>query len=259
MFALNDMLFKNENYILNEVVLKLEEIQKELNNENLIKRIADIIIIMNKAINDNKNKFDQIIKQIQQLNSKIDNLTNNSNLNFGPKEETGEYQQTISQIQELKSKMDDLTKNNNFGPKIETRFYQEGRYEGQLVNGKREGKGKFYYLNDDEYMGKIYEGEWKNDKREGRGIETWPDGERFEGYFINDLRNGKGVYYYSNGERHEGNYKNGKKEGRGFTFYNNGDLKICNYYNDNQIGKIVLITANGEVQEAIYLDNKYDI
>ena len=61
------------------------------------------------------------------------------------------------------------------------------------MNGKREGKGKFYY-NIEDYMEKVYDGEWKNDMREGRGIETWTDGERFEGYFINDLRNGKGVY-----------------------------------------------------------------
>ena len=237
MFSLNDELFNNQNIILCEVVSELEKIQKDFNNQILINRISDIIKIMNNAINENKEKFEEIIKQIKELKSKIDNL---------------------APIEELKSKIDNLTKNINFWPKRETKYYPEGRYEGEIVNGKREGKGKFYYNNDEDYMGKVYDGEWKNDMREGRGIETWTDDERFEGYFINDLRNGKGVYYYQNGERYEGNYKNGKKEGRGFTFYNNGDLKICNYYNDDQIGKIVLITVNGDVQVANALDNKKD-
>jgi len=43
--------------------------------------------------------------------------------------------------------------------------YDDGRYVGQIVNGKREGKG-IYYWND----GDRYEGDWKNDKKEGKGI-----------------------------------------------------------------------------------------
>ena len=171
MFSLNDELFNNQNIILCEVVSELEKIQKDFNNQILINRISDIIKIVNNSIKENQKKFDEIIKQIEELKSKIDNL---------------------APIEELKSKIDNLTKNINFWPKRETKYYPEGRYEGEIVNGKREGKGKFYYNNDEDYMGKVYDGEWKNDMREGRGIETWPDGERFEGYFINDLRNGKG-------------------------------------------------------------------
>ena len=39
------------------------------------------------------------------------------------------------------------------------------KYEGQIINGKKEGKGKFIYKN-----GCIYEGYFKNDKKEGNGI-----------------------------------------------------------------------------------------
>ena len=88
---------------------------------------------MNNAINQNKEKFNEIIKQIEELESKIDNL---------------------APIEELKSKIDNLTKNINFWPKKETKYYPEGRYEGEIVNGKREGKGKFYYNNDRIIWGK---------------------------------------------------------------------------------------------------------
>ena len=45
-------------------------------------------------------------------------------------------------------------------------YYDYGRYEGDVKNGKAEGKGIMYYNNGDRY-----EGDYKNGKREGKGIE----------------------------------------------------------------------------------------
>ena len=45
--------------------------------------------------------------------------------------------------------------------------YKDGRYEGIIINNKRELKGTMYYKN-----GSKYEGQWKNDKRHGKGIYT---------------------------------------------------------------------------------------
>ena len=44
-------------------------------------------------------------------------------------------------------------------------IYLKDRYEGDIKNGKREGKGIEYYKNGDRY-----EGDYKNDKKEGKGI-----------------------------------------------------------------------------------------
>ena len=45
-------------------------------------------------------------------------------------------------------------------------YYNDGeRYEGDYVNGKREGKGIYYFKNGDKY-----EGDFKNGLKEGNGI-----------------------------------------------------------------------------------------
>jgi hypothetical protein len=62
------------------------------------------------------------------------------------------------------------------------------RYEGDWVDGKREGKGR---LTDSEGNEK-YVGEWMIDKRDGKGKETLSDGE-YVGELKNNERNGEGV------------------------------------------------------------------
>ena len=212
MDSIDKEIFTKNNDILSQQVLQLENLINNYNDNILIKRIRDIIIIMKKSIDENRKNFLLIYQTLNNMNIKLDFLT-------------------MSQL----------------GPKYEIKYYPEGKYEGQLVNGRREGKGKMYYNEDQNYLGKIYDGEWKNDLREGKGIEYWKDGEKYEGYFRNDERDGKGIYYYHDGDRHEGDYRNGKKEGPGIYYYKNGDRKICNYMNNRPIGKMVILTVNGEI------------
>jgi antitoxin component YwqK of YwqJK toxin-antitoxin module len=85
-------------------------------------------------------------------------------------------------------------------------------YIGQFRNGLFNGKGTEYYSN-----GKIqYEGDYVNGNREGKGKYIWEDGQYFIGQWKNDLRNGKGILYYSNEKiKYEGDYVDDKKEGYG--------------------------------------------
>ena len=53
-----------------------------------------------------------------------------------------------------------------------------GRYEGEVKNGKPEGKGIIYVKNGDRY-----EGVFKNGYREGKGIDYYNNGDKFEGEF----------------------------------------------------------------------------
>ena len=65
------------NYKLCDVVKKLEDIIKDINNDIIIKRIKDIIIIMDSLLNDNNKKIELIKKDIQDLNNNMINKIKN--------------------------------------------------------------------------------------------------------------------------------------------------------------------------------------
>ena len=54
------------------------------------------------------------------------------------------------------------------------------RYEGDIVENKRSGRGVMIFRD-----GTRYDGEWRDDAMNGRGIMTLPNGERLEGFFVN--------------------------------------------------------------------------
>ena len=105
-------------------------------------------------------------------------------------------------------------------------------FEGEYLNGERNGKGKeYYYLerNNNDNIKIKFEGEYKNGKRwNGFGYDT-------NNNLVYELKNGKGYvkeysYYYSdNWLFYEGEYLNGEKNGRGKEYLHNpaiGNFKI---------------------------------
>ena len=118
------------------------------------------------------------------------------------------------------------------GAKIERMEYDNGNYEGEMVNGSRHGKGKYTWNNGSEYEGNwvngkrcgfgvyrsyskneengttylsyIYEGEWKDSKQHGYGVakgyKVFPRfGHVFmkwsyDGPWVDDKKHGRGVY-----------------------------------------------------------------
>ena len=147
-------------------------------------------------------------------------------------------------------------------------------FEGEYLNGKKNGKGKFIIkdkfiieaeffedrmiksktydkngnlLNEEKDSNekiiktytlifhpeaKIFEGEFLNGKRNGKGKEFFlHNGNlKFEGEYINDKKNGKGKEYDLNGElMFEGEYLNGKKwNGLGYDKYNKPIYELKN-------------------------------
>merc|ERR1719384_226920 len=60
---------------------------------------------------------------------------------------------------------------------VKTKEYDDGWYVGQTSNRNfRKGKGTFYFLNGDRYIG-----EWSRNKMDGRGVYQYKNGDRFEG------------------------------------------------------------------------------
>jgi len=160
---------------------------------------------------------------------------------------------------------------------IKEYFHANLEFEGEFLNGEKNGKGKKYNI----LNGKlIFEGEYKNGKINGKGKEYFIDklvfdGEylydykikgkeyidgrlEFEGYYLFDRKwNGKGydekgnvVYELINGtgkvkEYHQngtlmldGEYLNGKRHGKVKEYFNNGKLKFeGEYLNGRRNGK----------------------
>ena len=105
-------------------------------------------------------------------------------------------------------------------------------FEGEYLNGKKNGKGKEY-----DYYGSLkFEGNYINGKRNGKGkeyINILEDKLIFEGEYLNGKRNGKGKeyqYIYSKCcLKFEGDYLNGKIwNGKGYNSEGNIIFEINN-------------------------------
>ena len=188
-FDLNNQRFQTNKNLMTKIITKLENLIQYASDEVIKLRVKEIIIIMNKVINYNE----LIRKDIEKLN-------NDANV-------------TITKFKNL---LEELRKKGN----IIVKTYNNGKYEGEFKNGKKEGIGIYYFNN-----GGRYEGEWKNDVQEGKGKDYFDNGDRYEGDFKNGLSEGKGIYYYNNGNKYIGDWKNGQKNGNGINYYNGGTYK----------------------------------
>ena len=138
--------------------------------------------------------------------------------------------------------------------------YHDGRYEGIIINNKREIKGIMYYKN-----GSKYEGQWKNDKKHGRGVFISQNynnpkliGIKYEGEFNNDKIEGYGVGKYTSGDKYEGEWKNNKQYGRGVLIYKEGGKYIGEWKNGKLNGNGIYYLKNGERFEGNFIDDKYN-
>ena len=94
---------------------------------------------------------------------------------------------------------------------------------GNLENEIKDGKGNLKEYYNDKL---IFEGEYLNGERNGKGKEYNYNGQlRFEGVYLNGIRNGEGKeYYYNYNIRYIGKYFNGNKwNGTGYNI--NGYLE----------------------------------
>ena len=150
------------------------------------------------------------------------------------------------------------------------------KFEGEYINGERNGKGKEYQ----KYNGKIliFEGEYKNGQKNGKGIEYRNKYKYFEGEYLKGLKNGKGKYYYEDHREiisYEGEFKDGRKEGKGKEYYIGGEIKFDGEYINGEIwnGKgygdnsdndnFILNKGNGYIKEydkygTLLFEGKYE-
>jgi len=128
--------------------------------------------------------------------------------------------------------------------KVETDRFGN-RYEGEIKDNKKHGKGKMEYVN-----GNKYEGMWVNDNKTGQGIFTWSNGDRYEGYFKDNKEHGKGTFTWGPydkwaGDKYEGDWFQGRRTGQGVYSYANGNRYTGQFQDDKQHGKGTTIFTSG--------------
>jgi hypothetical protein len=143
----------------------------------------------------------------------------------------------------------------------------QGRYEGNFLEGKRSGKGKFIYSNTDKYQGswlngrphglgvkisksgKVKSGTWAEGKlvarqkkeisneclvgtcKEGYGKSKDSRGNVYNGEFLKSQYSGFGEMRFNNGDRYKGYWKNNVQHGQGSYYFNNGHVNTGDFAN----------------------------
>lgn len=102
-------------------------------------------------------------------------------------------------------------------------------YEGEIENGKANGKGKALYEN-----GNTYEGNFTDNQRTGYGIAITKAGEKYEGQWKNDRFNGKGKYTWKNGDYYIGMFEEAKRHGKGKLYNSQGKLLQDGLWNNDK-------------------------
>ena len=107
---------------------------------------------------------------------------------------------------------------NNWGWFVSGDTDKDGKYLGEIENGKPNGQGTLTYSNGNKYVG-----EWKYWKRNGQGTWTSPDGHEYVGEFKDGERNGQGTWTSPNGKKYVGEYKDGQYW-EGIMYDKNGNI-----------------------------------
>lgn len=129
---------------------------------------------------------------------------------------------------------------------------EEGhRYEGKLIKGLRNGKGKYTMPNRD-----VYVGEWKDDKLNGKGKYILAIGHVYEGDFEDGLPNGQGKLVFANGNEYEGGWKKGMFNGQGKYTWADGKVYEGGFKDDKMHGNGKIIFGKGKVYEGKWKEGK---
>jgi radial spoke head protein 1 len=125
------------------------------------------------------------------------------------------------------------------------------QYDGQYVDGIRNGKGKYAYANGDKY-----DGDFKNNLKHGIGRLIYKDKGEYYGQWENGLKHGEGTYTYANKDSYSGWWQFGKKHGRGNYTYSDTGMRLVGEWKDNKLVKGRWIFPNGTYYEGEFENNK---
>lgn len=122
-----------------------------------------------------------------------------------------------------------------------------GKYVGEWVTNKREGRGTAYYSNGSKYVG-----EWKADKEHGQGTYTFGSksgfhGDKYVGEFKEGKRHGHGTYFFNEGDKYVGEHQDNEGNGEGTFFWANGHKDVGTFKDGFLNGFATRYDADGEI------------
>ncbi len=208
------------------------------------------------------NKSNNIIYSNYNLNnlSKDNLLNNNTNLTLNEEESKDNLILYPNQIKEyFNGKYDGIIINNKREIRGTMLYYNGAKYEGEWKNDKKNGKGIFitsHYFNCKNQVGMKYEGEFKEDKIEGIGIGTYSNGDKYEGEWKNYKPYGRGKVVYMGGASYDGEWMNGKFEGLGVFYLHNGERFEGKFSDSKYNGYGKYFYNNGDYLEGIFKNDR---
>ena len=137
--------------------------------------------------------------------------------------------------------------------------YEDGAvYDGEWVEGKREGTGAYTYADEGENK-RTYVGEWENDVPK-HGVFTNKSKETYEGDFNGWSFEGHGIKRYDDKAVYDGEWKNGKRNGIGtYVYGDEGENKrtyVGEWKEDRMEGKGLFTYRDKSTYEGDFVDWK---
>jgi len=121
--------------------------------------------------------------------------------------------------------------------------YNNGdRFEGEMLNGIREGYGSYFY-----HVGDKYVGYWHNNKKHGTGALIYKEGNLYVGLWRCGEKDGMGSIYLKTGEKYVGEFKNGKKHGRGYLYSYDGTKYVGFFHENKKHGRGLIYSKNDKM------------
>ena len=130
---------------------------------------------------------------------------------------------------------------------------QSSGYRGEVLNGKKHGRGIFLYDNND-----YYNGEWASNKKHGFGIYRFNNGDIYEGNFVEGHKHGSGYSKFNNGDTYLGEFYNEVFQGRGVYTYENGSKYIGDFFEGKKHGDGSYLFANGVTYTGKFVNGYVD-
>jgi len=141
--------------------------------------------------------------------------------------------------------------NNEFGWYKNGDEKRDGKYVGEIQDGKPNGQGTWNNpLGENKYIG-----EYKDGIR-SQGTETYGDGSKYVGEFGKYNRHGEGTMFYSDGTEYNGEWKNDEKNGQGSFTWSGGHFVVGQFKNDRP-WNTKSYNKKGELQSDRFVNGKF--